>query len=219
VRACTLRETSERHAGGLIDSIVRILSALHPALIYVVVGAGAAIENVIPPIPADTFVLLGAFLSGTGRASAGLVFLSTWVANVAAAIGVYRLARRHGRRVFTTRVGRRLLKPRQLETISRFYGRWGTAAILVSRFLPGFRAIVPVFAGVSGVGTMRVAVPMAIASAVWYGALVLLGGAAGRNWSAIVALFARASAWLLVIAAVLMILVVVWWWHTRREPH
>jgi len=118
-----------------------------------------------------------------------------------------------------TRAGRRLLKPRQLETISRFYGRWGTAAILVSRFLPGFRAIVPVFAGVSGVSTVRVAVPMAIASAVWYGALILLGSAAGRNWSAIVTLFGRASAWLLAIAAVLMMLVAAWWWRTRHDPH
>ncbi|MCI0434734.1 MAG: DedA family protein [Gemmatimonadetes bacterium] len=173
----------------------------------------------IPPVPADTFVLLGAFLSGTGRASARAVFLVTWLANVASALAVYGLARRHGRHVFATRTGRRLLKPRQLERIARFYERWGVAAILVSRFLPAFRAIVPVFAGVTGVTIGRVAVPMAIASAAWYGALVLLGSAAGRNWDAIQVVFGRASAWLVGIAIVLIVLVAVWWIRTHREPH
>ncbi len=188
-----------------------------PALIYVVVGAGAALENIFPPVPADTFVLLGAFLSGTGRASATFVFLVTWLPNVASAIAVYLLARRHGQRVFTTRVGKRLLKPRQLETIARFYARWGTPAIFFSRFLPGFRAIVPVFAGISRVPPVRVALPMAVASAIWYGTLVVLGGVAGRNWAAILELFARTSAWLVGVAAILMVLVAAWWWRTRHE--
>ena len=46
------------------------------------IGAGAGIENIIPPVPADTFVLLGAFLSVSGRADPVIVFVATWVCNV-----------------------------------------------------------------------------------------------------------------------------------------
>jgi membrane protein DedA with SNARE-associated domain len=201
----------------MIDSIIGFLIGLPPAAIYAVIAVGAAIENVIPPIPADTFVLLGAFLAGSGRLSVWLVFLSTWLANVASAMTVYALARRWGRHIFETGIGRRLLKPRQLEKVSRFYDRWGTPAILVSRFLPAFRAIVPVFAGISNLNAIRVLIPLATASAAWYGALIVIGRTAGRNWSAIAALFDRISTVLLVIAAVLVILVGAWWWRTRRE--
>ena len=184
---------------------------------YVVIGLGAAIENVIPPIPADTFVLLGAFLAAHGRANPWMVFLATWVCNVAAALGVYGLAWRYGDRFFQHRVGKFLLQPHQLEQVARFYTRWGTPAILVSRFLPGFRAVVPVFAGVSRVPLMRLFVPLALASALWYGALVYIGAVAGRNWAEIMAFFNRFSTILLSVAAVLVAAFAWWWWKSRQN--
>jgi membrane protein DedA with SNARE-associated domain len=164
-------------------------------------------------------VLLGAFLATTGRTTPLLIFLVTWVANVASAVGVYALAHRFGEGFFATTAGHWLLKPRQLQQIGGFYVRWGTPAIFVSRFLPAFRALVPVFAGVTRVPLRRVLVPMAAASALWYGALVYLGAAAARNWDAIIAFFRQASSMLLVLAGLLLLLLGVWWWRSRHpEP-
>jgi membrane protein DedA with SNARE-associated domain len=190
---------------------------LPPVLIYVSIGAGAAVENVIPPVPADTFVLLGAFLAESGRADPLLVFLVTWVCNVVSAVVVYRLAHRYGRGFFTTRAGHWLLRPRQLETVGIFYQRWGTPAIFVSRFLPAFRALVPVFAGVTHVPLSRVLPPLAFASALWYGTLVYLGALAARNWHAIMTFFAQFSTGLLAVASILIVLVAAWWVRSRRE--
>jgi membrane protein DedA with SNARE-associated domain len=202
-----------------MGSLLRTLAGLPPILIYLVIGAGAAVENVVPPVPADTFVLLGAFLAAAGRANVWLVFVFTWVPNVGSALAVYGLAHRFGEGVFQTRIGRFLLHPKQLEQISGFYGRWGILAIFVSRFLPAFRAMVPVFAGVTKVAFWRVFPPLAVASALWYGTLIYAGAAAGRNLDAILALFDRASTVLLVIAGVLIAAFLVWWWHSRRHAH
>jgi membrane protein DedA with SNARE-associated domain len=193
------------------------LADLPPVLIYLVIGLGAAAENVIPPIPADTFVLLGGFLSESGRAQLPLVFLSTWIANVLSAMGVYILARRFGQGFFKTRFGHFLLQPKQLEQVGRFYQRWGTPAIFVSRFLPAFRAVVPVFAGVTHVPPWRVLLPLGAASAIWYGMLVFLGVLAGRNWDAIVSFFSRFSTVLLIIAGIGLALVALWWWRSRER--
>jgi membrane protein DedA with SNARE-associated domain len=190
---------------------------LPPVLIYLVIGIGAAVENIIPPVPADTFVLLGAFLAASGRASPWLVFLWTWLANVLSAVGVYLLAYRFGAGFFGTTVGHWLLKPRQLQTIGHFYGRWGTSAIFVSRFLPAFRALVPVFAGVTRVPLRRVIAPLALASGVWYGGLVYLGALAGRNWEAIMRFFSQAGTVLFVLAALVFVLFAVWWLRSRRH--
>ncbi len=180
-------------------------------------GAGAAAENLVPPVPADTFVLFGAFLSAQGRASAWGVWLVTWLPNVASALTVYYLSRRFGRQFFETRIGRLLLHPRQLDRVHQFYDRWGALAIFFSRFLPGFRAVVPLFAGVSHVGVLRTGVPMLAASGLWYGCLVYVGHEAGLNWDALVALFARYSGWLVWTAGVLALALVVWWVRTRRR--
>jgi membrane protein DedA with SNARE-associated domain len=200
-----------------MEAILGWLSGLPPVLIYVVIGVGAALENVVPPIPADTFVLLGAFLSANSGTVPVLIFLVTWVANVGSAVGIYLLAHRYGQGFFATNFGRFLLQPRQLQQVGGFYARWGTPAIFVSRFLPAFRALVPVFAGVTRVPLGRVLLPMAVASGLWYGGLVYLGAAAGRNWDAIVAMTDRLGGLLLVVALLLLSLLGLWWWSSRSR--
>lgn len=184
---------------------------------YVIIGAGAAIENIVPPIPADTFVLLGAFLSAHGPASAWLVFVVTLVPNVASALLTYSLARRHGKSFFQGRVGRWLLNEQQLRRIGGFYEKWGTPAIFVSRFLPALRAVVPIFAGVSHVSLPKLLIPLVLASALWYGVLIYVGSVVGRNWEQIAHLFDRMSTVLLVVAVVVISALGWWWWRTRRS--
>lgn len=138
---------------------------------YTIVGALAAVENVFPPVPADTAVALGAFLSRRGTILATAVFAVTWIANVGAATAVYVAARTWGRSFFTGRLGRRLLKPRRLARIERLYDEYGTWGIFLSRFLPGVRAVVPPFAGIVRLSAPRALLPMALASGLWYGAL------------------------------------------------
>src|SRR5207249_8255986 len=81
---------------------------LPPGPLYGLITALAALENVIPPLPADTAVALGAFLAGRGKLNLWTVFGLTWVANVASASLVYWLARRYGRDFFKGPTGRRL---------------------------------------------------------------------------------------------------------------
>ncbi len=200
-----------------IDRALSFLANLPPLLTYLVVGAGAAAENLVPPIPADTFVLFGAFLAAHGRARPVVVWLVTWLPNVASAMLVYGLARRYGRAFFTTRLGRLLLHPRQLGRVRRFYASWGALAIFISRFLPGFRAVVPLFAGVSHVGVLRAGLPIFVASGCWYGLLVLLGYRAGLSWTAIEVAFRHYSRWLAILALPLALLLALWWWRTRRH--
>ncbi|MEE9244726.1 MAG: DedA family protein [Gemmatimonadota bacterium] len=201
----------------LLQGILAYLGNLHPLIVYLVVGVGAAIENIFPPIPADTFVFAGAFISEQGRATPAGVFLATWLFNVGSALGVYQAGRSWGRGFFATPLGHWLLRPRQLERLGRLYARHGSKIIFVSRFLPGFRALVPVFAGVSRLPFWRTALPLGLASAIWYGLLVLLGTLAGRNWEAIFRVFTNLNSLLAILAGLLAVLVFVLWWRTRHH--
>ena len=204
---------------GAVQEVLQTLTSLPLFLLYIVLGAGAAVENVAPPIPADTFVLAGALLSARGSAEAWIVFLVTWLSNVASATGVYLVARRYGRSFFELPVARWLLHRHQLEQIRGFYDRWGVPAIFASRFLPGLRAMVPVFAGVSGVRAWSFVPPVVIASGLWYGLLVYLGVAMGRNLDRIVAIFNSLNSVLLWVALALLAALTVWWWRTRHHRH
>lgn len=197
--------------------VLRWLTSVPPIVLYLILGVGAATENVVPPIPADTFVLAGALLAARGAADPWVVFLATWLPNVLSAIVVYVLARRYGRRFFKLPVAKWLLREHQLEQIGGFYHRFGVPAIFLSRFLPALRAMVPVFAGVSRMSAWKVVPPVVIASAIWYGLLVYLGAFAGRNLDVIARIFENVSSALLWVALGLLALLVAWWWRTRHH--
>lgn len=203
---------------GFFDGILEYLGSLPPLLVYLIVGSGTAIENFFPPVPADTFVLVGAFVSEQGRAAPLGVFTVTWLFNVGSALAVYRLGRYWGPDFFTTPIGRWLLRPRQLDRITALYERHGFKIILASRFLPGFRAVVPVFAGVSLLGFWRTSIPLGLASALWYGLLVYLGTLARRHLDQILGVFSNLNTVLFVIAVLLATFLAVVWWRTRYHP-
>lgn len=129
---------------------------------------------------------------------------------------MYVVARRYGRRLFATRTGRRLLAPRSLAIIEREYLRFGVAGIFVSRFLPGIRAVVPPFAGLVGLSPLRTFVPMALASAIWYGGLIILATLIGTNWQRINQIILGVNR-TLGIAALVLVGVAVMWYLKRRS--
>jgi membrane protein DedA with SNARE-associated domain len=163
-------------------------------------------------------VVLGAFLAGRGaKVTMPGVFLATWIPNVASAAGMYWVARTLGRRFAESRAGRRLLSPRAMHDLERTYKRHHLWGIFFSRFLPGYRALVPPFAGIAGLGAYRALLPVALASGIWYGFLILLAHHLGRNWSAVSSTVDRIGWWLGAAAVVVTVLLALGLWRWRRS--
>ena len=193
-----------------MTDVVRWLESLPPGPLYGLITALAALENIVPPVPADTAVALGAFLAGRGVMNAWAVFLLTWLANVASAVAVYGLGRRYGRGFFRGRIGRKLLSEAVLAHITAQYRRHGSYGIFLSRLLPVWRAVVPPFAGVAGVPPVRALAPLVLASGLWYGALTFLVATAGANLETVLAGLARVNRGLGVVALGVLIFLAVW---------
>ena len=178
----------------------------------------AAVENIFPPVPADVAVALGAFLAGRGVMNAWLVFLLTWLANVGSGAGVYALARRHGAIVSRGFLGRHIFTPNTVAHIEEQYRRHGAYGIFVSRLLPVWRAVVMPFAGIARVSPARALVPMALASAAYYGTLTYLASRLGTNLDDVLALLGHLNRVLAIVAVGLVVFIVVWIVLRRRRP-
>ena len=201
----------------MIETLLQWVSSLPPAAVYGVLALLAAVENVVPPVPSDAAVALGAFLSHRGLTTPVLVFLVTWTANLAGAGLVYLAARRYGHRLFASRTGRRLLAPRSLAVIEREYLRFGLVGIFLSRFLPGIRAVVPPFAGLVRLGALRTFAPMAVASAIWYGGITLVGSFLGAQWERILGILEGINRTMGILTAILLVAGAAWYWIARRR--
>jgi membrane protein DedA with SNARE-associated domain len=204
----------------VLDRLLDALASLPLVLTYLVLMALSALENVFPPVPADTAVALGAFLARRGEVSVVPLVALCWLANVGSAAGTYALGRRHGRAFFRDGWGRKLMPPDVLAALEEAYARWGTAGIFLSRFLPGLRAAVPPFAGVAALSPVRALLPAALASALWYAFLGFAGYELAANWDAVKALVAGTNRALGIAAIAVVALAVLWLWRRlrRRAP-
>jgi len=193
-----------------VTDLLHFLEALPPGPLYGLIAALAAVENVFPPVPADTAVALGAFLAGRGIMDPWLVFGLTWTANVGSGAVVYALARRHGRALFQGLLGRRLMSDATITRIEEQYERHGTWGIFFSRLLPVWRGLVMPFAGIARVPPWRALVPLAAASALYYGALTLLISTLGTNLEQVLRVLRRVNT-ILGVAAITVLLVAAIW--------
>lgn len=177
----------------------------------------AAVENIFPPVPADVAVALGAFLSGRGVMNPWLVFVLSWAANVGSGAAVYALARRHGRSLFRGVLGRHIFTPNTVAHIEEQYRRHGTYGIFFSRLLPVWRGVVMPFAGIARVPAWRALIPLALASALYYGALIYLVSRLGTDLEVVIRAVGRVNTILAIVAGVLVLIIVLWIIRRRRR--
>lgn len=202
-----------------MDGVLDWLASLPPLALYLALAATAALENIFPPLPADTIVAFGSFLAARGDAAPVAAFLATWMGNIGGAMAMYAAGRRLGAEGLRSRF--RWLRGEKGEArLRQFYERNGMLGLFVSRFLPGVRALVPPFAGALKIPPLRAAAVMGIASGVWYAAISVFAYRVGNNWEdmqAKLGAFSRTAA----IAALAMAILagMVWLILRRRSSH
>ena len=79
-----------------LEAFLHLVGEIPVELVYLLVGIGAAVENLFPPVPSDVAVVAGGILADRGVLQTHLVFLVAWVSNLILALAVYLSARRFG---------------------------------------------------------------------------------------------------------------------------
>jgi membrane protein DedA with SNARE-associated domain len=197
---------------GFIDWLTHIpLAAL-----YLLMAAFAAVENVFPPVPADTVVALGSWLAARGQGSALWAFVATWLGNVGGAALMYFVGRRHGSAWMRKRFPA-LADEKNERRLRELHGKYGAGALVLSRFIPGVRALVPPFAGALKLSPLSTILSIALASGVWYGAISYLAFRAGADWNALTGTISHYGRLTAVIAAVIVGAGALVWWVRGRS--
>lgn len=196
---------------GLIDWLI----ALPTGVLYVALAVIGAVENVFPPIPADTVVALGSWIAARGKGSAVAAFLAPVLGNIAGATAMYFVGRSHGADWLHEKFPA-LANSKNEQRLKTMYGKYGVLALVLSRFVPGVRALVPPFAGAMKVPAGRALGAMAIASTAWYGTISYLAFRAGADWETLAGTVKRYSSIMAVVAALLLAAAGGWWFLRRR---
>jgi membrane protein DedA with SNARE-associated domain len=195
-----------------MNELLAWLTSLPDPLLYGAIVLAAFAENVFPPLPADTVIALGAFVAARGSGTEFGVWSATMLGNVGGAMLMYGLGHRYGLPWLMKRFPA-IVSPSAADRFAERFKTQGMAAVVVSRFLPAVRALVPPMAGALGIGAMRAAIAMTLASGVWYGLVCVLAFRAGANADILLARIAEQQRLIgaIAVAIVLMAAVIVWW--------
>ncbi len=205
-----------RAIDALISSLAMWIVAAISAGGYLGILGLMAIESACIPLPSEVVMPFGGYLVSTGR-------LDLWLVATAGALGctlgsvlAYE-AGRHGGRPFVERYGRwLLLTTHDVDRAERFFGRYGGAAVIVGRLLPGIRSFIALPAGIARMPLVRFHLYTFVVSWPWCFALAYIGMMLGRSWNSdprLSPLFHKFDA---ALAAVLLAGVIWFVWHRLR---
>ena len=196
----------------MIDRLLTALSALIIASISALGYGGVvlmmAIESACIPLPSEVIMPFSGSLVASGRFDLNLVaiagavgcLLGSYVAYFVGAYGGRRFLERYGRWV--------LIAPHELAAADRFFDRWGSPAVFLSRMLPVVRTFIAFPAGVARMRLMPFTIYTLAGSYIWCLALAYAGFKLGQHWKELGPYFHRfdtAIGLLLVIGAGLLL--------------
>jgi len=145
---------------------------------YLGIVALMALENIFPPIPSEVIMGLGGMAVARGQMQLGWLLLAGTVGSVIGNYVWYALGRKFGYRglkPFVDRWGRWLTVDWQdVEAITRFFHDRGGWVIFVFRFMPSFRTIISLPAGMAKMPRWRFLVATSAGTTIWN---IILAGA------------------------------------------
>lgn len=163
----------------VVDGVLAVMDAIGAP------GVGVAIllETVFPPVPSEVVLPLAGFTAFQGRyglveaiawATAGSLVGALLLYGLGAAFGQARLARIADRLPLT--------RAEDVHRAVAWFDRYGSAAILVGRVVPGVRSLISIPAGVDRMPLPRFVLYTFLGSTVWNSLLVGSGYLLGTRW-------------------------------------
>lgn len=169
----------------MIEYLENLFSQISPSMAYLILGVSAYTENVLPPIPGDTVVVLGAYLVSIGQLNFWGVYISTTIGSVAGFVTMYYIGRKFGRSFIYKKSRSKIFKEEDIRKTEIWFGKWGYWVIVANRFLSGTRSVISLFSGLFHLNVLLVFALSIVSAAIWNGLLLLAGMMVGKNWEII----------------------------------
>ena len=203
----------------MLEDLLTWLEQSEGPLAYLVLGLAGALEYVVPPFPGDTVTLFGTVLAGTAGYSVALVYTSITVGAIGGSLLAYAFGLWLGRN--EERWPRWLRGDKTVErihTVIRRFDKHGAAYLAVNRFLPAFRAVFFVAAGMAELPLWKVIVFGGLSAAVWNAGILALGYAVGHNFDELKGIYQQYTlAAFAVVGAIALFFIVRWVWRKRSR--
>lgn len=164
----------------MLETVLNQLRTVDPVWIYLTVIFFAFIENLLPPLPGDVVVIVGASLLAASVWSFIPVVLVTSLASALGFMVMFLLGRYLEERVVSKgKLG--FIPFAALAKSKRWFGRYGYWFIAANRFLPGTRSAISLASGVLETRPGRTFGCALLSALLWNSLIICCGMILGAN--------------------------------------
>jgi membrane protein DedA with SNARE-associated domain len=189
-----------------MQAFLDYFTQLHPIYFILLVFLGYFIENLFPPLPGDTLLVLGAYIFGLKHETLWSLWL--YFGSVAGAISGFMLmvwlGRRFGRDFFIEKNYKYASRSFFIK-VDKAFQRYGWGVILWNRLFFGLRPVIGLAAGVSEMRKDYIFLLVTLSALVFNALFMLMGYLLGNHWSLITGILQKYTI-VTIMAAVLLIL-------------
>lgn len=141
-----------------------------------------ALESMIAPVPSEAVMPFAGFLIFEGKFTfTGVIIFSTLGSIIGSLISYYAGA--YGGRPLVNKLGKYLLLDQHhLDLTEKFFGKYGSRTIFISRFIPVVRHLISIPAGIGRMNLLKFSLYTVIGAALWNGFLAYVGFHLRNNW-------------------------------------
>jgi membrane protein DedA with SNARE-associated domain len=184
--------------------------------IYLILFGMAFFENIFPPLPGDTFTIIGGYLAAVGKLNLPVTLVSVTLGTIMSVMIIYCFGYCRGRDYFA-RKRYRFFNAYDIRRVGRWFNRFGAWTVLLSRFIVGGRVAIAIGAGMTKYPPVRMVVFSLVSAILFHGLLIALAYLMHTYIVSLVEGFGLYSKIILVILAALVIIWIVF--LIRRYRH
>ncbi len=200
----------------MFESILTQISDFTPIWIYLTIFFFAYIENLFPPSPSDIVVVIGGSLVGTGTISFIPLFISATLGSLTGFLTAFIIGWQFDKKlVHSGKI--KFINIQSVDKVETAFRKWGYYLIVANRFLPGTRAVISFFAGMSRLNVNKTSLLSLVSAAIWNAFLIYLGITFGNNVDVIDRYLNTYSNIVLIITGVVILFFVVKLLITKRK--
>jgi membrane protein DedA with SNARE-associated domain len=164
----------------MFEDILSKISTFPPFWIYITILFFAFIENVFPPSPSDVVLVIGGSLIGTGAINYFLALAFATIGSITGFMLMFYIGSTVDKKVIHS--GKfKYIPVDSLNKVETWFRKYGYFIIVANRFMPGTRAVISFFAGISNLEPKKTITLCFVSALIWNAILLYLGFVFGDN--------------------------------------
>lgn len=201
----------------MFEEILTRISELSPLWIYLTIFFFAFIENLFPPSPSDMVIVIGGSLVGASNLHFIPVLVFATGGSLVGFLTAFAIGWQLDKRLL--HAGKiKFLTIESIEKVENAFRKHGYYLIIANRFLPGTRAVISFFAGMSRLNVHYTVLLSAASALLWNTILISLGMIFGENIQKVDQFLSTYNKVVIAITAVVILFLIIrYFWKKAKS--